>query len=317
MIGGYFMWSTSEIKERGKAALKVNYWKCVLVSFIMGFVLSGPSSFTTRVSNNSEQSQQAMQELGDAYNSLTPAEQIAVIAGVSGVVTLAMVIGILVKIFVYNPLKVGGLAFFKKNVMDAPADLNEIGVGFKNFLHTFVTLFLNDLFLTLWTMLLIVPGIIKSYSYRMVPYIIADEPDLSPTETITRSRQMMDGHKWHTFCYDLSFIGWVLLTILTCGLVGMFWFGPYKNNSDAALYLELRDGGMEPQYPEYPQYPQQPVQPQEPEQAVQPEEPQQPEQPVQPQEPEQPVQPQEPEAPVQPEEPQEPEQAVQPEEPQQ
>ncbi|MBQ3281459.1 MAG: DUF975 family protein [Eubacterium sp.] len=311
------MWSTSEIKERGKAALKVNYWKCVLVSFIMGFVLSGPSSFTTRVSNNSEQSQQAMQELGDAYNSLTPAEQIAVIAGVSGVVTLAMVIGILVKIFVYNPLKVGGLAFFKKNVMDAPADLNEIGVGFKNFLHTFVTLFLNDLFLTLWTMLLIVPGIIKSYSYRMVPYIIADEPDLSPTETITRSRQMMDGHKWHTFCYDLSFIGWVLLTILTCGLVGMFWFGPYKNNSDAALYLELRDGGMEPQYPEYPQYPQQPVQPQEPEQAVQPEEPQQPEQPVQPQEPEQPVQPQEPEAPVQPEEPQEPEQAVQPEEPQQ
>ena len=140
-----------------------------------------------------------------------------------------------------------------------------ISVGFKNYMHTFVTLFLNDLFLTLWTMLLIVPGIIKSYSYRMVPYILADEPDLSPTDTITRSRQMMDGHKWHAFCYDISFIGWFLLTIITCGIVGLFWYGPYKNSSDAALYLALR--GEKQPYPDdvqtvYPEEPQ-PAYPQE------------------------------------------------------
>lgn len=246
------MWSTSEIKARGRAALKLNYWKCVLVSFIMGFVLSGPSSISSRFNTSSEESQQAMQELQESVDSLTPGQKIALAAGVAGVFTLVFVISLLIKIFLYNPLKVGGLAFFKRNVQDAPADLNEIGVGFRNYMHTFVTLFLNDLFLTLWTLLLIVPGIIKSYSYRMVPYIIADEPELSPTETITRSRQMMDGHKWHTFCYDLSFIGWALLTILTCGLVGLFWFGPYKNNSDAALYLELRDGGMEPTFAEQP-----------------------------------------------------------------
>lgn len=246
------MWSTNEIKARGRAALKLNYWKCVLVSFIMGFVLSGPSSISSRFNTSSEESQQAMQELQESVDSLTPGQRIALAAGVAGVFTLVFVISLLIKIFLYNPLKVGGLAFFKRNVQDAPADLNEIGVGFRNYMHTFVTLFLNDLFLTLWTLLLIVPGIIKSYSYRMVPYILADEPELSPTETITRSRQMMDGHKWHTFCYDLSFIGWALLTILTCGLVGMFWFGPYKNNSDAALYLELRDGGMEPNFAEQP-----------------------------------------------------------------
>ncbi|MBR2547636.1 MAG: DUF975 family protein [Eubacterium sp.] len=235
------MWSTSEIKERGKAAFRLNYWKCVLVSFIMGFVMSGTTSFSTRSTGNSEESQQMMQELQDSMESLTPGQRIAVAAGVAGVFTLVFVIALVVKIFVYNPLKVGGLAFFKQNVINAPADLNEIGVGFKNYLHTFITLFLNDLFLSLWFCLLIVPGIIKSYSYRMVPYILADEPELSPTDTITRSRQMMDGHKWHAFCYDLSFIGWMLLTILTCGLVGLFWYGPYKNSSDAALYLELRD----------------------------------------------------------------------------
>ena len=99
----------------------------------------------------------------------------------------------------------------------------------------------------------------------MVPYILADEPDLSPTDTITRSRQMMDGHKWHAFCYDISFIGWFLLTIITCGIVGLFWYGPYKNSSDAALYLALR--GEEQPYPDdvqtvYPEEPQ-PVYPQE------------------------------------------------------
>lgn len=241
------MWETSEIKERGRTVLRMNYWKCVLVSFIMGFVLSGSSSFSTNQISNNEQVRQAFQQLRDAMNNMEPAERIAVIAAISSVITLAIVVGFLIKIFIYNPLHVGGLAFFKKNVMDPPAELNEIGEGFKNYLHIFVTLFLTDLFLTLWTLLFIVPGIIKSYSYRMVPYILADEPDLSPTETITRSREMMDGNKWHAFCYDISFIGWWLLTILTCGLVGMFWFGPYKNNSDAALYLAIR-GDMEPDY---------------------------------------------------------------------
>ena len=259
------MWNTSEIKERGRAAFKLNYWKCVLVSFILGFVMSGTTSFSTRTTGSSEEMQQAFQEIQESLSSLTPGQQIAVAAGVAGLFTVVFVIALAVKIFLYNPLKVGGLAFFKQNVMFPPADLNEISVGFKNYMHTFVTLFLNDLFLTLWTMLLIVPGIIKSYSYRMVPYILADEPDLSPTDTITRSRQMMDGHKWHAFCYDISFIGWFLLTIITCGIVGLFWYGPYKNSSDAALYLALR--GEEQPYPDdvqtvYPEEPQ-PVYPQE------------------------------------------------------
>ena len=75
----------------------------------------------------------------------------------------------------------------------------------------------------------------------MVPYILTDYPELSPTEVITASRKMMDGHKWNTFLLDLSFIGWFILTALTLGLVGIFWASPYWQSTNAALYLELKN----------------------------------------------------------------------------
>ena len=156
------MWNTNQLKERGREVLKLNYWKCVIVSFILTLVASGTTSVTFNQSRNSEESQQVMQEMTDAYNGLTPGQQFALLAGISGVLTLAVVLSIVVRIFVYNPMKVGGYAFFKKNVLDPPADLNEISVGFRNYLHIFITLFLNDLFISLWSILLIVPGIVKS-----------------------------------------------------------------------------------------------------------------------------------------------------------
>ena len=236
------MWETSEIKERGKAAFKLNYWKCVLVSILMGMLTAG----TTTVSynsgkDNSQELEQSVQEMQSAYNGLTPGQQFALLAGISGAVTIVIAISVLLKIFVFNPLKVGCFTFFRDNVTEPPADFGSIGLGFRDYGHTFITLFLTDLFLTLWTLLFIIPGLIKSYSYRMVPYILAEHPEMSPTEIITRSRQMMDGQKWHVFCYDLSFIGWIILSIFTLGILGIFWVNPYKDNSDAALYLALRD----------------------------------------------------------------------------
>ena len=75
----------------------------------------------------------------------------------------------------------------------------------------------------------------------MVPYIIKDNPELSATEVITRSREMMNGNKWKAFLLDLSFIGWFLLSIITLGIAAFFWVGPYVYSTEAALYLELKD----------------------------------------------------------------------------
>jgi len=73
----------------------------------------------------------------------------------------------------------------------------------------------------------------------MVPYIIKDNPELSATEVITKSRKMMDGNKWRAFLLDLSFIGWLLLSLITLGIVGLLWTNPYMQNTNAALYQEL------------------------------------------------------------------------------
>lgn len=111
--------------------------------------------------------------------------------------------------------------------------------GFKDYTRIFYTLLLQTLYTMLWTLLLIVPGIIKSYAYAMTGYILKDEPELSGNAAIEKSMAMMDGHKFDLFYLQLTFIGWVILCFLTCGL-GFLWLGPYMASSTAHFYEEVK-----------------------------------------------------------------------------
>ena len=224
------MWTIDELKRRGKNAFLSNYWKCVAAALILFLLFGGFSSSRGR----------SYYEQASANPERIPA---ALLLGFIGASVGTFLITLLIKIFIQNPLQVGCFAFFRENVKRPGAELDQILTGFQEYGRTFITLFLRDLFLGLWFMLLIIPGIVKCYSYRMVPYIIDDEPDLSPTEAITRSRQMMDGWKWQAFLLDLSFIGWFLLGIMTGGILLVFWTNPYKQNTDAALYEALKEIG--------------------------------------------------------------------------
>ena len=86
----------------------------------------------------------------------------------------------------------------------------------------------------------IFPGLVKHYSYQMVPYIVKEYPDLSEVEVITLSRKMMDGNKWRTFLLDMTFLGWTIAGAVTFGIVSILWALPYYENTKAALYLELK-----------------------------------------------------------------------------
>ena len=108
-----------------------------------------------------------------------------------------------------------------------------------NYWNCVKTCFLRDLFVALWSLLFVIPGVIKSYEYRMVPYLLAEHPEMSSSEVLARSKEMMDGNKWAVFVLDLSFIGWVLLGAITMGLVFIFWTSPYINATEAALYHRL------------------------------------------------------------------------------
>ena len=109
----------------------------------------------------------------------------------------------------------------------------------------FVSTLLVMLYTFLWSLLFIIPGIVKSYSYAMTPYILLDRPELSATEALKESEKMMNGHKMELFILDLSFIGWILLSMLTCGIL-VLYVEPYMMATKSAFYLELKGPDPEP-----------------------------------------------------------------------
>lgn len=95
------------------------------------------------------------------------------------------------------------------------------------------------LFVFLWSLLLVIPGIVKAYSYAMTPYILHDNPEMGVSDSLRRSQQMMKGYKTKLFLLDLSFIGWLLLGFITFG-IGLLWVCPYMETARAKFYEELK-----------------------------------------------------------------------------
>lgn len=115
------------------------------------------------------------------------------------------------------------------------------GKGFDgNFGRNIGSIIVMEILLCLWSLLFVIPGIIKGFAYAMTPYILADCPDVKAIDAITISRRMMKGHKWEFFVFNLSFIGWVLLSALTCGILNIFYVQPYVSTATAGYYQELK-----------------------------------------------------------------------------
>lgn len=172
---------------------------------------------------------------------------VALAAGIAFVVVFLVIFAIVLVIdaFIFNPLELGCDRFFYKN-LDEPAEVSEIAYGFDHgYKNVVKIMFARDIYTILWTLLLIIPGIVKAYEYRMIPYILADNPDMDKDEVFARSKEMMTGQKWKTFVLDLSFIGWNILSLFTVGLLGIFYVGPYKRATRAALYDTLKNDGID------------------------------------------------------------------------
>ncbi len=116
--------------------------------------------------------------------------------------------------------------------------LGDLFCRFHIFWKAFGLRLVMGLFITLWTFLFIIPGIIASYSYAMAPYLMAENPDMGIMEAIRRSKEIMQGNKWRLFCLHISFIGWAFLCIFTCGL-GTLFLSPYQMLAEAAFYREI------------------------------------------------------------------------------
>lgn len=220
------MWNRAELKMRGNMAFKKNYVSAVVVALLMGIfgTVSGESS-ARRVSENSDIYS------GNLFN-------VGMITGLlAGIATVVILIVLVAKVFVGNLLKMGGYRFFILNQTAQPG-IGTLLDGFRSghYVNIVLTMFLRDLFTALWSLLLVVPGIVKHYEYLMVPYIIAENPAMDYKEAFQISKQLMDGEKMEAFIMDLSFLGWYLLSAVTCGLLAIFYVNPYVQASFAEMY---------------------------------------------------------------------------------
>lgn len=254
------LWTRGQLKERAKACLRVFYWQALLVCLIAAFLGAGTkSSFsfgTWRDSRNGETkiavggspnvnfsySEGQLKAETPVYSISRQLEAgfgflVFVIALI--ILCVSLVFGVLVS----NVMLVGKRRYFLKKT----AGIYEIGIGelFSGFSESYGNLvwvmFQHSLYIFLWSLLLVVPGIIKAYEYYMVPYLLAENPRISWSEARDLSRRMMDGNKFNVFVLELSFIGWEILGALMCGL-GHVFLAPYKEAVYAELYHTLNSG---------------------------------------------------------------------------
>lgn len=148
-----------------------------------------------------------------------------------------LIIGVLY--FILGSVIAVGYARFNLNLVDrAEGSFENLFAYFNYWKTTAAARILQRIYILLWSLLLVIPGIIASFSYAMTEYILAEHPELSASEAISRSKQMMEGNKWRLFCLQFSFIGWNILCAFTLG-IGNLWLTPYKQAAIAAFYREV------------------------------------------------------------------------------
>lgn len=247
------MWTRGELKSRAKDFLRGHYWKSFWVALVIFLVGGNDNLFMNGGSSSragSGQSPGVHINVGDAifggssgisswWIEMVGLPRMVFFGIGTALATFLLVAGF--RIFVGAPLNVGGKTYFLKGV-EGEADPVHLAWVFKSsaYLKVVKTMFLRGLYTLLWTLLLIIPGIVKSYAYRMVPYILAEEPTLEADEAIRKSMDMTQGQKMNMFVLDLSFLGWYILGALLLG-IGVFFVHPYYEATYAQLYDTLKD----------------------------------------------------------------------------
>ena len=232
-------------------------WVIAVVAGLIASVLGavGSSGPELNVELNDGNFNASLQILGqDVISTNGGVEFWPVLAGIATYSAIfAVITGI--ALFILGSIVEVGYMKFNLDLVDRQKEA-EIGTMFGYFQFwktTACARLLKGVFVLLWSLLFIIPGIIAGYSYAMTSYILAENPELTASEAIEQSKQMMYGHRWRLFCLQFSFIGWEILSALLTFGIGSLWITPYKQAATAAFYREI--SGTEYKYaqPEQPQ----------------------------------------------------------------
>lgn len=208
------MKTNQDYKNEALAALKGHWAPAVLAAVVYMFIVGGISF------------------LGEIVDPQTTPSGTAF--AISGVV-------VIISLFLVAPIEVGIYNAYKNMLFNGDSAVlpNMFKIGFGKWGRVVWGMLLMGIFEVLWTLLFIIPGLIKSFAYALTPFILVDNPELSANEAIDLSQKMMKGHKFDLFWLMLSFIGWILLAILTAG-IGLFWLVPYMYTSVSAFYQDVK-----------------------------------------------------------------------------
>ena len=226
--------TSAEFRSIARLALK-GKWPIAILAGLITVLLGGsfsPTTFEFNFNVTSSDTGSAL-DLGNSI-SLLP-DWFPAIAWT--MVIVAIIYAILY--FVIGSVVAIGYAKFNLEIVDhGDAKIGDIFSCMNMWKTAVVTRLLTSLIIFLWSLLLIIPGIIAAYSYAMTDYILAENPDMKATEAMKASKEMMKGNRWRLFVLELSFIGWAILCVFTCGL-GTFVLAPYQEAAYAAFYREV------------------------------------------------------------------------------
>ncbi len=220
-------------KSFAKARLKENHFLVVLIVLLTGLLggtlnTAGGAEIDLNTGSSGLQTSVGSDVIDELLFFLLPMLLLVFLA------TLALVI------FVGNVMTVGGHGWLLRYWRGEKPSVGELFAGFRIYKPALLTMLLTQVYTFLWSLLFLIPGIVKGYAYSMVPYIIYENPNLSADEAITLSCRLTDGSKGELFVLDLSWIGWVLLSTVTAGIVGILYVNPYMALTHAGVYEELK-----------------------------------------------------------------------------
>ena len=218
-------------------------WMVAVITGLVAFLLGGLGSDGPEVKLNIDMSgaNTSFEIAGQTILSSNGAlnDRLGMILAGSAIYIAVIAIVMAVVYFVLGSVVEVGYARFNLALVDrSEAKIDMLFTYFHNWKTTAAAKFLQSLYILLWSLLFIIPGIIATYSYAMTGFILAEHPELTASEAIARSKEIMSGNRFRLFCLQFSFIGWSILCTLTLG-IGSLWLRPYKQAARAAFYREI------------------------------------------------------------------------------
>ena len=231
-------YSASDFRAMAREKLS-GKWKTAILITLLATILGAATTVALEIELKFESGRGVVVTLFEEYAFTLLKE--GPISGMLAVVALVWGIFILV---IGGAMTLGYFQFFQNLVRKEEAEVNTLFVHKEKLWHGFCINFLQGLYIVIWTICFIIPGVMAAYSYAMAHFIANDHPEMSASEVLTTSKVMMDGNRWRLFCLEISFIGWAILSAFTLGL-GSFVLAPYVETAKAHFYQDLLHNGMQ------------------------------------------------------------------------